>query len=209
MKTFLIAALGAVLALPAAAAPLGTMRGSWPAAGTKEVRIDFPVGGLEVVGVTGTKVEAEMSVRCKRGRRCEERAAKLELVTDEKGGIRTLELKGHPKLDSDGLQVELRISVPATLRVQIDMGVGDLDVRDIEGDVDVDLGVGDADVRVPERTAGTVECEVGVGDANVHSSGGNRRSSGFLGRSVRWEGNEGGSRVHLEVGVGDADVWLR
>jgi hypothetical protein len=95
------------------------------------------------------------------------------------------------------------------LRVRIDMGVGDLDVRDIEGDVDVDLGVGDADVRVPERTAGLVECEVGVGDANVHSSGGNRRSSGFLGRSVRWEGNEGGSRVHLEVGVGDADVWLR
>jgi hypothetical protein len=102
------------------------------------------------------------------------------------------------------------VLLPATLAIQVDMGVGDLEVRQVEGDVDVELGVGEADVRVPAKAVSSVECEVGVGDANVHGTDGERRSSGLLiGRTVRWQGNEGGSRVHLEVGVGDADVWLR
>jgi hypothetical protein len=211
MKRVLATTFGAValFALPAAASDLGSMHASWPAAGTRGVQIDFPVGELDVIGTTGTQIEAVMSVRCKRGRNCEERAKKLEIITEIEGGKRRIEIKGHPKIDSDALQIRLQIHLPTALSVTVDMGVGDLDVREVAGDVEVDLGVGDADVRVAQKTVGSVECEVGVGDASVHSTGGNRRSSGLLGRTVRWEGNEGGSRVHLEVGVGEADVWLR
>jgi hypothetical protein len=211
MKSLLVTAAATLLAGPVFAADLGTMRGSWPAAGVREVRVEFPVGGLEIIGTTGgTQVEVEMRVKCKRWGKCEEKAKDLEIITDIEGGVRRIEIRGYPKVDTDALELRLQVLLPATLAIQVDMGVGDLEVRQVEGDVDVELGVGEADVRVPAKAVSSVECEVGVGDANVHGTDGERRSSGLLiGRTVRWQGNEGGSRVHLEVGVGDADVWLR
>jgi hypothetical protein len=88
------------------------------------------------------------------------------------------------------------------------MGVGELDIAGLEGDIDVDLGVGDADIRASRSQASHVSVETGIGDAEIRGGGSGTRSRGFIGSHAMWTDGDGRSAVHLHVGVGDATVRL-
>jgi hypothetical protein len=90
--------------------------------------------------------------------------------------------------------------------LDLDMGVGDLKVDDIEGDLHVELGVGDADIRASSAAVRSVDVQAGVGDAGVIANGNRVRRHGFIGSTASWDEGRGRSEVRLHVGVGDATV---
>lgn len=195
---------------PAAMAdtPLGSLEGSWPRGETTRLRVDFPVGELRIETVATETIRATLWARCeRRTEACVERSRKLQLVTDVVGRTRRVELKGFPRLSNKGLQVELIVEVPRGMAVEVDMGVGELVVRGVDGDLEMNLGVGEVDVRLPRQDIGNVDLEVGVGELTLDADGRSRNGAGFLGHSLKWSGS-GRKRVAVECGVGEVSVRL-
>jgi hypothetical protein len=92
--------------------------------------------------------------------------------------------------------------------VQMDVGVGEVSVRALAGDVMIDVGVGGAKVEAPAHAYGPVQASGGVGDARIKTPDERIEGSGFVGHSASWVG-DGPDRIEVEVGVGDAIVTLR
>ncbi len=210
MKTpVLIAALLLGALSPARAEDLGTLEGRWPAQGTDEIRVEFPVGTLVIEASDEPDIRAQLGVRCRHGgHRCIERSKQLRLVTRLGAGTRFLKLEGMPKFGSHGLEVTLRVSVPKALAVEAEMGVGDCRIDGVARDLHVELGVGDVDVALRESDVRSVRLTVGIGDAKLHHGNRAQVVSGLLGRKVRWTEGTGTSRVSIELGVGDVDVRM-
>ena len=206
----LAASLSLVLPALALAAPseIPIDRVSLPAAKSQSVHLKFPVGELRVEASTGSQVELELTARCKGWNRngCEEDARRVHIETDHSGGRLDFTVDGYPKFHSNDFNLRGVLRVPAHMDVDLDMGVGDLKVADIEGDLHVELGVGDADIRASSAAVRSVDAQAGVGDAVVIAGGSRARRHGFVGATASWDEGRGRSSVRLHVGVGDATV---
>jgi hypothetical protein len=174
------------------------------------VHLEFPVGELKVFPTDGSKVEFRIRVKCT-GRsegRCSELADELVLQSDDRSGTLHLKLEDYPKWHNKGFSVHAELYVPRKLPIEIDMGVGELDMAGMEGDLEVDLGVGDADIRTPRSATGHIMVDTGIGDAEIRGSKGEGQRSGFVGSRASWREGTGKSTVRLHVGVGDATVRI-
>lgn len=206
-----LAALCVLAGAPARATVLETDPHIYPIPAAHRVHLEFPVGELKVVPSDEPRVRFELRVRCTGAsdERCEELANRLILDSTDENGTLHLELHKYPKWRNHGMKLMGELRVPRSLAVHIEMGVGDLDIEGIEGDLDVDLGVGDADVRASRTRVGSVSVEAGIGDASIRGAGTNVSRSSFIGSTASWSGGGSGrSDVRLHVGVGDATVRL-
>jgi hypothetical protein len=188
---------------------------AFPIEGARTLRIDVPVGEVHVEVGGGDRVEARLTLECDEdSRRCRERAAKLRLASDRSADDLSLRISGYQRERNHGIHhpdVTLRLTVPAAISLEVDMGVGELDVEGVEGDVEVDLGVGEVRVALPESAVRSVSLDVGVGEANLSPRPADTQRHGFLflGNEVDWKDGSGPSRVAVNVGVGEASVRLR
>ena len=210
MRRSLVLAAGLSLVLPALAlaAPgeIPIDRITRPA--TRSVHLKFPVGDLRVEASEGPQVELEITARCKGWNHdgCEDDARRIHVETDDAGGRLDFEVKGYPSFHANDFNLRGVLRVPANTDLDLDMGVGDLRVAEVEGDLHVELGVGDAEIRTVGRAVRSVDVQAGVGDADVIASGSHARRHGFVGATASWDEGRGRSNVTLHVGVGDATV---
>lgn len=180
----------------------------------RTLRLDVSVGELHVEVGEGNQIEAHLKLRCERDqRRCRDRASRITLVPTRGGDDLRLKVAGYDREERRGIhrpEVDLRIVMPAALSLQVDMGVGELEIDGIEGDVTVDLGVGEAEIVMPEDAVRSVAIDVGVGEAEMRPRREQVHHSGFLflGNEIDWRDGTGRSRVVLDVGVGEATVRL-
>lgn len=211
MRRLLLAALLIAFAQPAGAAEtLQAQTKAWSVTPDTRLQFEFPVGGLRVEATDDSKVRLELLVKCKRGsiERCERFAEGLTLDVDHTARQLRVEVEGYPKFGHSGITLHGTLLVPRGMTVKLEMGVGDLELEGLEGDLEVDLGVGEAELLLGAASYRTAEVEVGVGDASLRAAGRRRSSSGFIGRSVSWTEGTGTSRAKLHVGVGDANVRM-
>jgi hypothetical protein len=204
------AGLCLVAATATHAAVFETDSHTFPVTASHRVHLEFPVGQLKVIPSDGARVQFDLRVRC-RGRseeRCQELADHLVLESEDRGGTLHLKLDNYPKWNNHDMTVIGELRVPRALAVRVEMGVGELDIEGLEGDLSVDLGVGDADIRMPRTRASDIEVEAGIGEASIRGGGANTASRGLIGSHASWSGGGGRSSVRLHVGVGDAEVRL-
>jgi hypothetical protein len=174
------------------------------------IRLEFPIGQLKVVPTDEPHVRFDIRVRCdgRSEESCEELANRLILDSDDTGGTLHLKLHKFSNWHHHGMKVMGELLVPRALAVDIEMGVGELDIRGMEGDIDVELGVGEADIQASKTQANYVSVDSGIGDAEIRGGGGGTRVRSFIGSHAEWNDHDGRSTVHLHVGVGDATVRL-
>ena len=204
------ALLGAAISAPALARTtyLETEPHTFAVTKSHRVKIDFAVGELKVVPGDGSTVRFELSIRCKNESegRCEELANHLRFESEDKNGTLYLKLDRYPKWCKD-FNVTGTLTLPRSLPLDVEMGVGQLTIEGLEGDIEVDLGVGEADVRTSRALANRVSVDTGIGDASIRGARGEIERRSFIGSHASWDGR-GRSSVRLHVGVGDATVSL-
>jgi len=179
----------------------------------RRLTLDVPVGEVRVEA-GGDRIEVRLELRCgEHSGRCRERAASLDLAPTRSGEDVSLRLRGYDDEGKHGTnhpEVDLHITMPASLSLSVDMGVGDLEVDGLEGDLTVDIGVGEARLDVPESAVRSVALDVGVGEAQLSPRPREAHRQGFLflGNEVDWRDGIGTSRIVVGVGVGEARVRL-
>ena len=182
---------------------------TYPAQSLKGVHVDFTVGELNIEGTDGDHVVVQLYVHCKRDNdRCEELADDLRLDARTRGDQLDIGVDGHSIFDSDDYWVEGVIRIPARMRVDIDMPVGEVRITGMKSDVDLRLKVGEATIEMREEHVGRVSAGITIGEASIDSRDGHEGVEGLFGRRVRWAEGRGPARVDVHVGVGEANVRL-
>jgi hypothetical protein len=210
----LAAALAAAASLAAAdKTPVRNETTSFPLEGTRSVSLDLPVGSVRVAPGAADQVGTRLEVRCAaNSTSCQQRARDLHLLPGRTSDGLALKVDGwdHSSRGIHQPQVVLDVTVPAAATLRVQIGVGEIDLRGLEGDVSAEVGVGEARVEIPEGAVHGVSVEVGVGEATLVPRPEESKKTGFLflGNQVSWNDGTGHSHVSVEVGVGDATVKL-
>jgi len=208
-RTLVLAALCSLaLATAVRAEEIPVDQLSYPVPRDHQVRIKFPVGDLRVETTNGDHIEFELRANCHRHwERCADRVRNVRVESEDFGGKLRLEIRGYPKMNT-GFSLIGVLRVPRDHGLEVHMGVGDLVVEGLQGNLDLNLGVGDARIRTDESAVRDVDVATGIGDADVRTHTGHVRHHGFISSSANWDEGRGKASVNLRVGVGDADVRL-
>lgn len=219
MKPLWIAAAAALLvspasamlfALPGAAQTIPIADRSIDPRDARALRINFWAGELHVIATDVRDIHLRLTGRCEGAwDDCRERAGQIEVVSQYTGDAVWLRLTGTHKFNPRGPKLILRIEVPRTLAVGIDMSAGDLTVHGVERDLNVDMSAGDINIDLPERRVRSVVMHVSVGDATLRHHGRVHGGEGWLGKRIDWDEGNGASRVRVKLTAGDANVLLR
>jgi hypothetical protein len=229
-KALIVLTLMLATATPAIAGAPRTLNATLPADGLDTVKLEAGVGDVEIFAAdTVDEVTLEVQLKPRRGgffssmKKAQREVDEAELRVEASGG--TLRLEIDTDADDRHFEESWTIELPSRLAFDLELGVGDVEIRGIAGELSCEIGVGDVLV---EAVSGDVTVEVGVGDASVTSSadfygsvagsggvgdakltvrGERISSSGFVGHSAEWNG-EGPHHIEISVGVGDARVTL-
>jgi len=177
----------------------------------QKLRIEIPVGDVEVETGDGGQVEAELTIRCRwKIADCRHAVEQLELVERSTARRLTIELSGLPRWQGTTLDIEGTILVPKTTPLEVEMGVAELDITGIKSDLRVDVGVGKVRVWIPEAQISRAFLDVGVGEVELLGAEGQTsgRRSFLVGSEVHWDDGPGEARVDIELGGGEITLWL-
>jgi hypothetical protein len=199
------------LLLPAAgvarADDKSVLHGAWDAGKAKKVAIRFSVGELAVAAVDRPSIRAQLDIRGDEDATIEQ-ARHVRLVARRVGDELRLSVEGWRWHFGGGTILEGRIEVPRALDLDVDMEVGELDVRGFEQPTRISLGVGEATIGCDPARIGSIDVDLSIGEGELVENGRSRQWAGVFGGGFRWDGVKGGAPVRLRVGVGEASVRL-
>ncbi len=168
------------------------------------------VGELDAEATDGDSVRVEVAILCEKAddERCKRVADSISLKIRRTGSRLGVDVSDWPKLRDRGLSVKAHLLIPRKLGFEVDMGVGEVSIRGLEGDVEVDVGVGEISVVAPEKAMGSVDMDTGVGKVDLVVGGHTIEGHGMVGGNLKWKEGTGPAHIELDSGVGDLRVEL-
>ncbi|RVU31900.1 hypothetical protein EOE67_19660 [Rheinheimera riviphila] len=165
-----------------------------------QLQINTGVGDITVEVTDASQITVDVTVRGSKSwlfGRTDVSDASLE--SDIKNGVLSLEV---PLDDTEQTWV---VKVPRQLAVDLQLGVGSINMAGNAGDISADIGVGSfaAKLAVPEFK--NIELSAGVGDVSLQTVQGKTARSHLVGAELEYAG-PGEHAMAVTVGVGDATV---
>lgn len=207
-----------------------TLSFSQSAAAIERIEFEAGVGELDIRITDQNTIAATVILEARRGGFFSSKKKALQDIADAeieaKQSSATLRLQINGDSEDRRFEERWRLEVPARMAFAIDFGVGDIQIRGVDGGIEldagvsdilieatkgsiqIDVGVGDVTVVVPALDVGDAECSTGVGDASIRVDGKRISGDGFVSHSARFSG-EGPSDIIVDVGVGEAVIKLR
>lgn len=169
-----------------------------------------PAGDLAVEQARGSELTAELTVLCpSRSSRCAKAMQDLELITETNQDGVHLALNKNRAFSYRNSELIVRIAVPPTHPVHIDVTAGDVDIA-VANCTEVNMEAGDLTLKVPESIVRSVNIDTGIGDASLSRKG--RHLSGrralLVGAEVNWDQGPGDCDIVVDLQAGDAKVDL-
>ena len=198
--------------------------------GVETLSIESGVGDIDIIQEEELQnIRLEITLHPRRGglfsslREGEEQVRKAALEAKRSSNRLELSVSGGEK--DRRFEENWKIRMPAGLEMEIELGVGDLEINGLSADADIEIGVGDAKIFYG---SGDLDLETGVGDiaieglksgiaaisaesgvGNVMMVAGKKKikGEGMVGHSLSWSG-DGQATMELESGVGDIEIRL-
>ena len=174
-----------------------------------KVDIGVTLAALIVEGVEGGRqAEVEVLLRCARqdDEKCRRRANRITLAPRIRGSKLALRLKGTPRGQAGGIEAEMRVKLPSHVALEIDVGGGEVSVKDMRHHVEIDSGGGNIDFFGEQDAIGSFKVDVGFGKGTLWLREGSIEASGWP-RSITWKGT-GTARVEIDLGGGEIKARL-
>ena len=198
-----------------------SLSGEAVVASGQRLRIETERVDYRIEASDADRVGTEVVVTCYEGKAsCTELLAEVTLayrssakdVRLDVGVESSKKKKKKAKQVSRQLAWETVVRVPRSTPVRIELKVGDITVRGLEGDLEIDLGVGTVDVEVRQILISSVELKSDMGSSELEGQDIDgeikRKDAGDFGDTVEWTGGAGSAKVRVEVGVGSISTRL-
>jgi hypothetical protein len=109
------------------------------------------------------------------------------------------------EIDVEDTKQAWTLRIPEDASIDVDIGVGEVDIEDAARDVKVDMGVGSTDIELDHDDYRSIYIDTGVGDASLKGFKGMDSTRSVVSEEISWRG-DGKYMVSVDVGVGDASV---
>jgi hypothetical protein len=189
-----------------------TLEHTQPAATLTGIRITAGVGEVEVLGDNGSDIRARVEVKPKHvglfgSGPSDRELSGLTIASSTSGG--TLVLRVAPDGGGDRTFSETwTVYVPNRFAASVKLGVGNVTLLDLTGDLHAELGVGNVKIEGSYAAFGDVHATCGVGDASLRTPERHDEGEGFIAHRLNAQG-PGKNAIRAEVGVGDVTIRLR
>ena len=172
------------------------------------IRLDVPVGTIRIDTCQCDQISLQVKVEPKdsdwsffSSSDVNVDEAQLDINTDSQG----IKLS----INEEDTKQKWTLTVPQMSALDVELGVGEVDVNAFNHSIEVDLGVGSVSVDVNRQNYSSIELETGVGDTGVHGFDGKvENSRAMVSSSSRYTSN-GEHQITIDVGVGEAQVSFR
>jgi len=167
--------------------------------------IKFPVGSVDIEIVDGDQLEIEIELKPQNSNwnswfSSNKDLSAIKLKKNISNSHVTLEI------DEDDLNQEWHIKVPRSAEIDIDLGVGNVDIDNLANSAEIDVGVGSVIIDTDSDDFKRIDLESGVGDTRISGfSGDSSQKRQMVSSSSAYTGS-GLYRIEVEVGVGDVKV---
>ncbi len=204
MKKLLLAALtSAVISAPVWAEDTRTIEQSFKLENSTELEIDFPVGSLEMTSYDGDEIKVTIRLEPKNH----------DGWFTDKVDLDSIQLKSKRKhqelsltIDDDNLEQTWEVKVPKSMRLDVEVGVGKVEIQALENTADVEVGVGKVRIDTALDDYKHVNLESGVGKTSLSGFVGKAQSHKKMVSSQTEYFGSGKYNLEVEVGVGDIKV---
>jgi hypothetical protein len=159
--------------------------------GTLHVRLN--VGDLQIRRGDSNQIRLRYTVKSRREKNVKEMHVDFEV----RGNVVRLEFRTP---SGSNTQVDAELEVPQNTNLDVHDKVGDVEVKDIEGDKDLELAVGDIRVVGGRSAYHLVHASTSIGDVSGGDSYG--ETEGWLGKTLKYHG-DGKYELRAHVSVGD------
>jgi hypothetical protein len=178
----------------------------------QRVEIDFPTGQLLIEPATGPAIEVEIEAYCRWSSHCG--LDDLRVVDRSNDSSVRLRIVAGGLLSGTGRELRATLRIPPRANVRVEMSIGELEIRGLEGDLRAELGIGEARVLATAARVGSVYLDAGIGDAHLSGApAADRRPARssrplVVGGRVDWSGGDGETTLEVSVDIGEASVRL-
>ena len=168
----------------------------------ERLKLELTVGNLDIEVWDEDTVEVDIELKAER--------SWLSLRRRNVDGIE-LEVRENGEelylgIDERKLEQQWSLKVPAKLAMEIEMGVGEVNIKGVHNSLALELGVGAVSVYADEIDFAKVEASVGVGDATLRGFGkGSSNDRSFVSADAYYEG-DGEHHIAIELGVGEVSI---
>lgn len=203
-KLLYVAAIGLALTTTyAMAKDSRELNHNFAVSGASQLEIDFPVGILEVENYDGSEVVVTVRIEPKNDKGwfgSEVDLSDIELSHSQSAGSLNL------KLDNDDIQQSWYVKMPKSMAIDVELGVGDIEINDASNSVDIELGVGAVRIDSALDDYKRIELDTGVGDTKIRGLKNDANTSRKVVSSHSSYRGNGQYAIDVEVGVGDIKV---
>tara|TARA_Y100000588_G_scaffold378263_1_gene458492 strand:- start:915 stop:1535 length:621 start_codon:yes stop_codon:yes gene_type:complete len=204
MKKLLLAAFtSAVISGPAWAEDTRTIEQSFNLENSLELEIDFPVGSLEMTSYDGDQIHVTIRLEPKDN----------DGWFTDKVDLSAVKLKSSRQrqelslsIDDDNLEQTWEVKVPKSMRLDVEVGVGKIEIQAFENNADVEVGVGKVRIDTAIDDFKQVNLESGVGKTSLSGLVGKAQSHKQMVSSQTEYFGSGQYTLEVEVGVGNIKV---
>ncbi|NMM40388.1 hypothetical protein [Pseudoalteromonas arctica] len=203
MNTFSISTLAiALLSSSAFAHSEHKLEHTFDVSAQQELMINVPVGSLELVTYKGNQVKVSIELKAKNDSWFNDDVALEDITLSHKQNNDKLSLA----IDNDDVQQTWIVSMPTTMAIDLELGVGDIEVNDFANSATIDVGVGAVQISSALDDYQSITLESGVGDTKISGmKNAPKHSRKIVSSESEYKGN-GQYKINIEVGVGDIKV---
>jgi hypothetical protein len=199
-KQLLCATIALLIASSAYASDSKHIQDSFTIATDSTIFLEVEVGEIEITTHDGDELKLEVLVS--------ERDQHWFASADVDDAELEKDINGsnvHLQIKIDDTLQTWRLTVPKSAHLNINLGVGEIDIDNASRNIDVELGVGEADIRLADDDYANIELESGVGSTDIRGFKGTKNHHALVSEEASWRGS-GKYTIHAEVGVGEVDV---
>jgi hypothetical protein len=201
-KLLLLTALTAFLSTQALAKSEHQINHSFAVDTQTTLDISFPVGSLEINTYNGNEVQVTVELEAKSNGwfNNSDDLESLTIDTQQTGSELAL------SLDNDDVQQTWTVTVPRSLAVNLDLGVGDIEINDFTNSADIEVGVGAVRIDSQSDDYKYISLDSGVGDTRISGFVNDAKTTRKMVSSESEYSGNGTHTLKVEVGVGDIKV---
>ena len=109
--------------------------------------------------------------------------------------------------DQKGVNTEWVIYIPVIDQVEVNLGVGAVELDIINSDISVNIGVGAVEMSLPLSHYGEIGMTAGIGETTLTGARSVQSNRALLASNLNGEG-EGDRQVSVNLGVGSGEINL-
>jgi len=164
------------------------------------IHFEVPVGSLDIATYDGDEIIVKVEVEeADNDWFSSPDLSEAQIAIDNSGD------KVHLEIDMEDVVQKWKVKIPQDASLDIDLGVGGIEIEDFAQDASIDVGVGEIDITLSSDNYREIELGAGVGGVDLDGFKNIDRERAMVSENIEWRG-KGDHDLNIEVGVGDIEV---